>query len=396
MRLLLVTRNEAGARQVRGALRRGDSLPLEVVTATDLGSALRHLTEDAVDLILLDLDLPSTRDQPALETLKAQAPAVPVLVFTDRPGETDARAPLQRGAEDCLLRTDLTPQMLRHAVWRAIERIGLGRATKVADSASIRTAGRGGDPPLGNLNPRPTISRLAPLARKASVGNLAGGVAHEVNNLLCALSNQLQVLQLREDLAPDLAPTIEAMEGWVRRAADSVGGLLEYALRPQGTQDRVDVQAVTNRMLLLLRGGSRFRHLDLCAEFAPTLPSLDLDEAAWEYIVFELVANAAEAIATKGSLWIRARPLAGGTPTSPPTGIEVCFEDDGPGISAEHLSRVFEPFFTTRNAREHLGLGLAVVQSIVRAHRGRIAIEGNQPAGTRVTIRLPAPDDHPA
>ena len=124
--------------------------------------------------------------------------------------------------------------------------------------------------------------------------------------------------------------------------------------------------------------------------------SLDLDEAAWEHIVFELVANAAEAIATKGSLWIRARSLAGGTPTSSPAGIEVCFEDDGPGISAEHLSRVFEPFFTTRNAGEHLGLGLTVVQSIVRAHRGEIAIEANQPAGTRVTIRLPAPDDHPA
>jgi len=352
MRLLLVARNEAAVRQVRGALPRGDSLPPEVVTATDLGTALRHLAEDTVDLILLDLDLPSDRDQPALETLKAQAPSVPILVFTDRPDEA-------------------------------------------VDTPALRTARWGGDPPARDPRLQQTISRLAPLARKASVGHLAGGVAHEVNNLLCALSNQLQVLQLRDDLTPDLAVTIEAMEGWVRRAAGSVGALLEYALRPQETRSLVDLQAVTSRMLLLLRGNSRFRHMDLNAEFAPALPWLDLDEATWEHVVFELVANAAEAIAPKGSLWIRARPLPGCTPTSPPAGIEVCFEDDGPGISAEHRPRVFEPFFTTRDAGDHLGLGLTFVRSIVRAHRGDIGIETNQPTGTRIIIRLPTPDDPP-
>ena len=396
MRLLLVARNEAAVRQVRGALPRGDSLPPEVVTATDLGTALRHLAEDTVDLILLDLDLPSDQDQPALETLKAQAPSVPILVFTDRPDEADARTPLPRGADDCLHRSDLTPQVLRHAMWSAIERTGLGQAAEAVDTPAIRTARWGGDPLAGEPRLQQTLSRLAPLARKASVGHLTGGVAHEVNNLLCALSNQLQVLQLRDDLTPDLAATIEAMEGWVRRAAGSVGALLEYALRPQETRSLVDVQAVTSRMLLLLRGNSQFRHMELNAEFAPALPWLDLDEATWEHVVFELVANAAEAIAPKGSLWIRARPLPGCTPTSPPAGIEVCFEDDGPGISAEHRPLVFEPFFTTRDAGDHLGLGLTFVRSIVRAHRGDIGIETNQPTGTRIIIRLPTPDDPPA
>jgi signal transduction histidine kinase len=393
MRLLLVARNEAGVRQVRRALPHGDSLPLEVVTATDLGSALHHLAEDAVDLILLDLDLPSDQVHPALEALKVRAPAVPVLVFTDRPGEGDARTPLQRGAEDCLLRTDLRPEVLRHAMWSAIERSGLRRAAKAADTASTRATGWGGDLPPGSVGPLPAVAHLAALARMASVGHLTGGVAHEVNNLLCALSNQLQVLQLRDDLAPDLVATIEIMEGWVRRAAGSIAALLEYALRPQGTRSRVDLQAVTSRMLLLLRGSSRFRHLDLRPDFSPALPPIGLDEAAWEHLVFELAANAAEAIATKGTLWIRARPLPGRTVTLPLAGIEVCFEDDGPGISAEHLPRVFEPFFTTRDAGEHLGLGLTLVRSIVQAHRGDIAIEANQPTGTRVSILLPAPDD---
>ena len=391
MRLLLVARSEAVARQVRGALPVEGAFPSEVVTATDLGSALRHLAERAVDLVLLDLDVPSDREEPALETLRAQAPAVPVVVFTDWRDEIDARAALRRGAEDCLLHTDVTPQVLRHAMWAAIQRAGLGQATGTGEAGAIGADGWGGGPRL-----QETISRLAPLARIASVGHLTGGVAHEVNNLLCALSNQLQVLQLRDDLDPGLVGTLEAMEGWVRRAAGSVGTLLEYALRPQGSRGRVDLQEVTNRMILLLQGSSRFRHVDLNAEFAPVLPSLDLDETAWEYIVFELTANAAEAIVGKGSLWIRARPLPGSLPPSPPAGIEVCFEDDGQGIPAQHLPRLFEPFFTTRGAGEHLGLGLTLVRSILQAHQGDIAVEANRPAGTRIVIRLPAPDGQPA
>jgi signal transduction histidine kinase len=359
MRVLLVSGSEAGARQLREALPRGDRPPLEVVTATDLESALRHLAEDGVDLILVDLELPSDRGLPALETLKRQAPAVPVLAFVAR-------------------RSGPNP--------------GTVRTAEASDPPAARAAGGEADPPHGALGSPATISRLAPLARMASIGQLTGGVAHEVNNLLCALSNQLQVLQLREDLDPELVGTIETMEGWVRQAAGSVGVLLEYALRPQGTRSRVDVQAATSRMLLLLRSSPRFRHLDLDTEFVPLLPLPELDEAAWDHIVFELAANAAEATATKGSLRIRARPLPGPTSSS---GIEVCFEDDGPGIPAEHLPRVFEPFFTTRDAGEHLGLGLTLVRSLLRAHRGDIRIEANRPTGVRILIRLPVPDAPP-
>jgi signal transduction histidine kinase len=399
MRLLVVAGSEAGARQVRGALPPKDSFPVEVFTATDLGSALHHLARGAVDLVLLDLDLPSDREQPPLETLRARAPAVPVVVFTDRQEEPDARALLPRGAEDCLFRSDLTPQVLRHAMWSAAERAGRRQATAALSLPGPPTAGRGGEPAAWNPGSQPAIPRLAPLARMASVGHLAGGVAHGVNNLLCAISNQLQVLQLREDLAPDLAAAIETTEEWVRQAAGSVGALLEYALRAQGTRSRVDLHAVTKRALDLLRGSARVRHLDLRTDFPPALPSLDLDEAAWELLVYELVANAAEAFTPKGpkgSLSIRGRPLAGRTPGSPPAGIEISFEDDGPGIAAEHLSRVFEPFFTTRDARQHPGLGLPLARSIVLAHQGEIEIGANQPTGTRVSIRLPAPAGPPA
>jgi signal transduction histidine kinase len=220
-------------------------------------------------------------------------------------------------------------------------------------------------------------------------------VAHEVNNLLCALSSQLQVLQLHEDLHPDLAPTLEAMEHWVRRAAESVGTLLEYALRPSGTRSLVDLHAVTRRMLSLLQGSARFRHLELFTDFAPTLPPLELDEAAWEQVVFELAANAAEAIPSRGSLRVRARQRPGNRPPSPLGGIEVTFEDDGPGIPAEDVSRLFEPFFTTKPKGEHPGLGLTIVRSILLDHQGDIRVEANQPSGTRVIIRLPVPDPQP-
>jgi signal transduction histidine kinase len=326
MRVLLVARGEADARRLSGRLLRPSAIPLEVVTATDLGAALRHLAEHAVDLIVLNLALCPEGDRAALKLLKAQAPAAPLLVVADRHG-----------------------------------------------------------------GPEPLIPRLALVARMASVGCLATGVAHEVNNLLCALSSQLQVLQLHEELHPDLTPALEAMEGWVRRAAERVEALLEYALRPSGTRSQVDLPAVTSRMLRLLQGSARFRHLDLFTDFAPTLPPLELDEAAWEQVVFELAANAAEAISSRGCLRVRARQRPGNCPPSPLGGIEVTFEDDGPGIPAEHVSRLFEPFFTTKAEGEHPGLGLTIVRSILRDHQGEIRVEANQPSGTRVVIRLPAP-----
>ncbi len=396
MQLLLVARSDERARQVREGLLLGEAFPMEVLTETDLASALRRLAEDEVDLILLDLDLPSDQVHPALEALKARAPAVPVLVFGDRPGRAEVQASLRRGAVDCLRSTDLTREVFREAMRRAIDRAALGREAAGIETAPLRASRSGGDPGGEDPTAGRAISRLAPLARLASVGKLTSGVAHGVNNLLCALSNQLQVLQLRDDLAPDLTASIEAMDAWVRRAADRVGSLLEYALRPPGTRSRVDVPAVTSQILDLLRSSSQLRQLELCTDFPPDLPPLDLDEAAWGHLVFEVVANAAEAIATKGSLWIRARALAGATPAAPPVGIEISFEDDGPGIAAEDLPRVFEPFFTTRDAGQHPGLGLTLVRSIVLAHQGEISIEANHPSGSRIIIRLPAPDDLPA
>jgi signal transduction histidine kinase len=226
----------------------------------------------------------------------------------------------------------------------------------------------------------------------ASVGRLAGGLAHEVNNLLCALSSQLQALQLHENLDPELASTLEAMEGWVRRAAGSVGSLLEYALRPPGTRSAVDLHVVTNRMLALLRGSPRFRHLELSADFSPALPPVEMDEAAWEQVVFELAANAAEAIPTRGSLKVCARQRPGNGPSAPLGGIEVAFEDDGPGIPAEHVPRLFEAFFSTKPEGEHAGLGLTIVRSILMDHQGVIRVEPNQPSGTRLIIQLPSPE----
>jgi len=371
MRVLVIARDQAEARQFTGLLSQASPTPVCLATATDLGAALRHLAEQAVDLILLDLHLPSGRDRPALEILRAQAPAAAMLAVSDGHDEAEARAALRGGADDCLGRAELTPQLLRHAVWVALERKHLG-----ADAMRREPE---------------TIARLTPVARLASVGHLAAGVAHEVNNLLCALSNQLQVLQLHEHLDPELTPTLEAMEQWVRRAAGSVASLLEYALRPPGTRGPVDLRAVTSRMLTLLQGCPRFRHLEFSADFAPGLPALELDEAGWEQVVFELAANAAEASAARGALRVRARPWPGSDPSSPPAGIEVSFEDDGPGIAAEHLPRLFEPFFTTKAQAEHLGLGLTIVRGILLAHRGDIRVAVAPTGGTCVTVRLPAP-----
>ena len=235
------------------------------------------------------------------------------------------------------------------------------------------------------------LARLVQSAHLASVGLLAGGVAHDINNPLCIISNHLQLLRLRKSETPvELEEALGSIETSVRRIAGSIEALLEYARVQPGERQPTDLNEAMRRILVLLQYHPLCRRLSVVTDLEAALPMVDLDRPAWEQVMLELVTNAREAMADGGRVRIATRRvLPEGEPSASPW-IEVTVEDDGPGIPPGEVARVFDPFFTTRTTKRGMGIGLKICRDIVLEHGGRMRVESESQAGTRVVILLRA------
>jgi two-component system, NtrC family, sensor kinase len=234
------------------------------------------------------------------------------------------------------------------------------------------------------------LARLVQSAHLASVGLLAGGGAHDINNPLCIISNHLQLLRLRKnENSIEMEEALGSIEASVRRIAGSIEALLEYARVQPGERQPTDLNEAMRRILVLLQYHPLCRRLSVVTDLEAGIPIIDLDRAAWEQVMLELVTNAREAMAERGGrvrITTR-RVVPEGEPASP--WIEVMVEDDGTGIPPGEAARVFDPFFTTRETKRGMGIGLKICRDIVREHGGQMRVESGSQAGTRVVILLP-------
>jgi signal transduction histidine kinase len=208
---------------------------------------------------------------------------------------------------------------------------------------------------------------------------------------LCIISNHLQLLRLRKSEIPvEVEEALGSIETSVRRIAGSIEALLEYARVQPGERQPTDLNEAMRRILVLLQYHPLCRRLSVVTDLEAALPMVDLDRAAWEQVMLELVTNAREAMAEGGRVRIETRRVAPeGAPTTSQW-IQVIVEDDGPGIPPGEMARVFDPFFTTRATKRGMGIGLKICRDIVHEHGGQMRVESGGQAGTRVAILLRA------
>jgi signal transduction histidine kinase len=245
------------------------------------------------------------------------------------------------------------------------------------------------------------LRRLAKSSRLTSVGMLAAGVAHDLNNPLCVISNHLQFLALRRtQLDPELQEALASIDTCVQRMAGTIQALLQYARSHGDRRIPVDLNEVTRRFLGFLPPPRACRPVRIELDLAADLPPVCLDVSAWQQVLFELVTNAHEAMPDGGIIRVRTQrlgPPAGGEIASGPThGVEVRVEDEGIGILPTELNQLFDPFYTTKGFDRVMGMGLWICREVVEEHGGDIRAESDGHAGTRVVIRLPAADEIPS
>jgi len=273
----------------------------------------------------------------------------------------------------------------------SVEEIALLTGLAAQGASSIENARLFADVQGRMEQQQQALARLVQSAHLASVGLLAGGVAHDINNPLCIISNHLQLLRLRTSEIPvEVEEALGSIETSVRRIAGSIEALLEYARVQPGERQPTDLNETMRRILVLLQYHPLCRRLSVVTDLEAALPKVDLDRAAWEQVMLELVTNAREAMADGGRVRIATRRVApDGEPTAS-SRIEVIVEDDGPGIPPEEVARVFDPFFTTRATKRGMGIGLKICRDIVHEHGGQMRVESGGRNGTRVVILLRA------
>jgi len=217
--------------------------------------------------------------------------------------------------------------------------------------------------------------------KMASIGLLAAGVAHEVNTPLTGISSFVQMLMQGAEPEDPRTKVLEKIERQTFRAAKIVNGLLNLARPAQVDSGPVDVNAVVNDVLALLEHQLKNGRIQVRKELAAHAPFVQGIEYKLQQVLLNLFLNARDAMPRGGWLTIVTR-TTGETAT-----IEV--GDTGSGIPPDHLSRIYDPFFTTKDIGKGTGLGLSITYGIVQEHGGSITCDSTVGQGSRFTLTLP-------
>ncbi len=219
--------------------------------------------------------------------------------------------------------------------------------------------------------------------RLVSIGELAAGAAHELNNPLASIIGLSELLMERN--TPDyIRKDLAMIRDEARRAANVTSNLLTFARKHRPIKQLTQINAIIEDVLKLRAYAHRSNCIEVERHFAPDLPEIRVDPFQMQQVFLNIVINAEYFMSqahNRGTLTITTKRQTGS--------VTVSFTDDGPGIPLENLSRIFDPFFTTKEAGKGTGLGLSICHGIVAGHGGQIYARSQSGKGATIFIELP-------
>jgi len=228
-----------------------------------------------------------------------------------------------------------------------------------------------------------TQIQLLQAEKMASLGKLAAGVAHQINNPLGGITLfaklALEEYELEEAVRQDLLRILKDAE----RCRDTVKELLEFTRQTRHLMQPQDVNKSISRTLFLLENQSLFQNIEIEKKFAAPLPPVQADIQQLNHLFMNLILNAAQAMDGKGKLMLSTR-LSADTQA-----VEIEISDTGPGIPSDVLPQIFDPFFTTKEEGKGTGLGLSLAYGIVENHGGNITARNKSEGGALFLVSLP-------
>ncbi|MCA9410248.1 MAG: HDOD domain-containing protein [Candidatus Omnitrophica bacterium] len=222
--------------------------------------------------------------------------------------------------------------------------------------------------------------------RLASVGRLAAGAAHEINNPLAVISGKAQILLMSEG-DPEKAESLNSIINQTMRISKIISDLMGYARPAEPEVADTRIAPLIDNALYMARHRFPDNHVDTMIDVPENVPELRVDGRQIEQVLVNLFVNAIQAMNQEGILTVRAEYIDGAGM------VNIHVTDTGPGIPTNDLSRIFDPFFTTKREGEGTGLGLAVSHRIIDNHGGRLTVNSQVGRGTTFTLQLPCPGE---
>jgi PAS domain S-box-containing protein len=229
--------------------------------------------------------------------------------------------------------------------------------------------------------------QLLVTSKLASIGELASGVAHELNNPLTSVIGYAQLLSSNRDVPGDVKSDLDKICRESQRAAKIVQNLLSFARQRKPDKNAQSVNDLVTKTLELRAYEHKTSNITVKTELGDNLPAVIADYYQIQQVLLNLVINAEHAIAEtqhKGEITIVTAAI--------PEFIRIAVKDNGGGISPENIDRIFDPFFTTKDVNKGTGLGLSICHGIISEHDGRIYVESTKGQGAAFYLELPITD----
>ena len=233
-----------------------------------------------------------------------------------------------------------------------------------------------------------TLHQVEYTNKMASVGRLAAGVAHEVNNPLAVINEKAGLIKdlvtLKQEFGenPRLLGLVDSILSCVKRAGNITKRLLSFSRNMEVSFEPVNLKELIEEVLSFLTKEAEYRSIRVSLTASDDVPQIESDRGKLQEIFLNLINNAFAAMSDGGNLGIQVRQKE-------TDNVSVTVADDGCGISQADINRIFEPFFSTKTKKGGTGLGLSLTQNFVREIGGSLNVESVVGKGTTFTITLP-------
>ena len=372
IRLLLVDDEEDFRRTVAKRLnRRG----LETKQAANGKECLEILKLDPVDVVVLDMKMPGMDGIETLHHIKKAHPETEVIMLTGHATTQDGVEGIKGGAFDYLSK----PIELEHL----LSKIRQAREKRAMEAEREKEK---------DFRTRMEQQMIA-TERLASLGTLAAGVAHEINNPLAIIRESagwMKSILAKDELAEmprrnDFEMALGKIENAVERARRITHQLLGSVKQTDAALSEVNLKGLLEETLSLQQKEAAGKKIELLLDVDSDMDLIWTDPYKLRQVLINLITNAIHATESGGRITMMGRSTA--------DQVTLTIEDTGRGIPREHLKKIFEPFFSTKPPGEGTGLGLFVTRSIIDKLGGRIEVESRLGQGTKFSIRLPKQPD---
>ena len=359
-------------------------LDFNISIATRLADGIEQLMTRRFDLALLNLNLPDSRDIDTLHTVMKASQGEAIIVLTDTDDEILSLKALKLGAQDSLNKHRINSEAMHRSILHAIERSNLLRSHEArieglqCDATILRDI----------TNQKKAEDELFKAEKLESISLLAGGIAHDLNNMLTAILGNISILRIELGESHQHSAKLVAAEKASLQARLLTQQLLTFSKGGAPALEVTTISEMVEECAQFILRGSKVK----CSiEKDDDLWPVDADKGQVSQVVNNLIINANQAMPDGGDIRIRMRNLQVRHAEVPALklGDYICIEvgDEGIGISPHNLKKIFDPYFTTKTKGN--GIGLASSYSIIKMHRGTITADSSIGKGSIFKVYLP-------